>query len=138
MVRRDQRLARARNLDAGDLDVAFVVNVVEMQEGQDARVSAFPLQVHAQVDRLQLLAQRRRGDAAAPLVEIAQHDLRRVDAAVLHDRRQPLGLVAPLAKRGAEVHVEEMQRAIVDREIDPLAARAARTFSTTGRTGSAA
>ena len=122
MIRRDQRLARAGNLDARDFDMPFVINVVEMQERQDAGVGAFAPQVHAQIDRLQLLAQRRGGDAAAPFVEIAEHDLRRVNPPVVHDRGKALGLVAPLAKRGAEVHVEKMQRALLDHQIHPLAA----------------
>ena len=66
--------------------------------------------------------QRRGREAAAPLVEIAEQDFRRRDAAVVHDRREPIGLVLPLAVGRAEMHVEEVQRPVVDDDVGALAA----------------
>jgi hypothetical protein len=40
--------------------------------------------------------------------------------AVADDRRQPLGLMPPLENGGAEVHVVDVQRAAVHRDVHPL------------------
>src|SRR5687767_7839649 len=50
MVRGHQRLSRARHFHACDVDVAFVINMVEVQERQNSRIGAFASQVHAEID----------------------------------------------------------------------------------------
>ena len=54
MVRRHHRFPRPRNLDAGNLDLPFVINVIEMQKRQDARIGALPPKMDAQIDRFEL------------------------------------------------------------------------------------
>ena len=48
-----QRLAGARQLDAAHLDVALVIDVIEVDDGKDARIGAAPLQVGVDVDALE-------------------------------------------------------------------------------------
>ena len=74
----------------------------------------------AEIDALQSLGEDVLGDAARPLVEVAQHDLRTGDAPIVDERRQLARLAAPLEERRAEVHVVEVQRVVVQREIDAL------------------
>ena len=42
------------------------------------------------------------------------------DAAIVDDRRQLGGLVAALEQRRAEMHVVEMQRVVIHRQVDAL------------------
>ncbi len=69
-----------------------------------------------------------RGEAAHPLVEVAEDDLWPRDAAVVDERRQPRRLIAALEDGRSEVHVVDVQRAAgADLEIHALArARLAR------------
>ena len=103
--------------------MAFVIDVVEMQERQNAGIGSLAPQMYAQIDRLQLLLEHGGGQALTPFVEVAEHDLRRVNPAIVHDRGKPLRLVAALAERRAEMHIEQMQRVVVVYgEVDALAA----------------
>src|SRR4029079_569386 len=52
MVRRHQRLAGAGELEATDLDLSFVIDVIEMQNGEDARVGAAAFQMLVDIDAL--------------------------------------------------------------------------------------
>ena len=108
--------------------------MIEVQDREDAGIRAPSLQVLAQVDALQPFAQHRRGESLHPLVEVAEDDLRHADAAIVQDRREAAGLVAPFEERGAEVHVVQVQRVVAERDVDALRSSAARTSSTTGRT----
>ena len=75
-----------------------------------------------QVDALQPLAEHLRRQPLHPLVEVAEHDLRLADAAVVDDGAQPARLVPALEERRAEVHVVEVQRVVADGDVDALAA----------------
>src|SRR5262245_51235111 len=105
MVRRDQGEASAWQLDADDLDAARIVNVVEVQEGKEARIRPAAPQIVLQVDALQTAAQQLRRESAHPLVEVAKHQFRAADVLVRDDRREPFGLMAPLEDCRAEVNV---------------------------------
>ena len=76
MVRRHERLARARDLHAGDLDLPLVVDVIQMEQRQQARIGTTALQVRAEVDRLELSGELSGRQAAAPLVDVSQQNLR--------------------------------------------------------------
>ena len=78
--------------------------------------------MRAQVDALQPLAEHAGRESAHPLVEIAEHDLRLPDAAVVHDGAEPSRLVPALEKRRAQVDVVEVQRVVAERDVDALAA----------------
>ena len=79
-----------------------------------------PAQVLAEVDALQPLGEDVLRDAARPLVEIAQDDLRPRHAPIVNERGELGGLVAPLEQRRAQMDVVEMQRVIVERQVDAL------------------
>src|SRR6185503_17821643 len=92
MVRRDQRASCSHQLHLLHFDVALVVDVIEMHHREDPWIGASPAKVRRKVDALQPLAQQRRGGAARPLVEVAQHDFWSGDAPVADDAGQALGL----------------------------------------------
>src|SRR6185436_20003116 len=123
MVRGHQRQPRPRQPDVDDLDLARVVDVIEVQHRKEAGIGplrALARQEVAQIDAVQLLAQERGRQAAHPLVEVADHQLGPVDVAIGDDRRQALRLVAPLEQRRAEMNVVEMQRAVIGGDVDAL------------------
>src|SRR5689334_14392624 len=93
-----------------------------MQDREDAGIRPPAPQVIAQVDAVQALVQHLRREPAHPLVEIADDELRSGGVPVGDDRREPLRLMAALEDRGAEMHVVEMQRAVIDRDVDALQA----------------
>ncbi len=63
-----------------------------------------------------------RRQAAHPLVEVAEDDLRPGDAVVVDERGEPRRLVAPLEHGGAEVHVVDVeQAAFAEVEVGALA-----------------
>ena len=95
---------------AADLDVALVIDVVQMQQREDARVRAAAFQVRVDVDALEERAEGVGGEAAHPLVEVAENHLRALDAPVVDERRQPRRLVPPLEHRRAEMDVVDVQR----------------------------
>src|SRR5262245_31854972 len=57
MIRGNQRRTCARQLDAHDLDPSCVVDVIEMEDGEDAGIGAAAAQVIAQVDAVQPVAE---------------------------------------------------------------------------------
>ena len=57
MVGRDHGHARPRQLDVPHFDVSLVVNVIEVEHREDARVRPPPLQVRIQVDAQQAVRQ---------------------------------------------------------------------------------
>jgi hypothetical protein len=78
--------------------------------------------MRADVDGFELLGQRRGREAAAPFVEVAQQNFRRMRAAVVHDRGEAFRLVFSLAIRSTEMHVEQVQHLVVDHNVRTLAA----------------
>ena len=50
MVRRHERLPCAGELQAGDLDVALIVDVIEVQDREKPGIGPPPAQVRAEVD----------------------------------------------------------------------------------------
>jgi hypothetical protein len=60
-------------------------------------------------------------------VDVAKDDLRRADAAIVHDRLEPAGLISALEERGSEMDVVQVQLVFAERHVDALApARLAR------------
>src|SRR5688572_6861462 len=78
--------------------------------------------MRAEIDALKPLRQGLCRKPFHPLIEIAKHDLRHANAMVVHDRAQAPGLIPPLEKCGAKVHVVQMQRVVVEGDVDALAA----------------
>ena len=94
--------------------------MVEVQDRKKTRVGAAVGQMIAEVDAVQALAEHLGRQAAHPLVEIAEHELRSADVPIANDRRQPLGLMPPLEDGGPEMHVVNVERAAVHGDIDAL------------------
>src|SRR5438876_4408976 len=94
-----------------------VVDVVQMQQRQDAGISAAASGEALQVGAAKLAAQQAGGEAERPLVEIAGDDARAAQAGAAHDliAHQARTLSAALAQSGAQVHVEQMQDAAFSR-----------------------
>lgn len=127
MVRRQERKPRTRHGQTEHLQAARVVDVVEVQNREEAWIGAPPLEIAADVHAPQLSAQQDRGQTAHPLVEVAQHDFGTADVAVADDLGQALSLIPSLENGGAEVDVVDVQSMSVDVDIGPLqAARLAR------------
>ena len=122
VVRRHQREPRPRQLELHHFDIPLVIDVIQVQDREDPGIGATAPEVGAQVDAFQAFGQHFGRHAAHPFVEVAEHDFRDADAAVVEDRAEPAGLVAPFEERRAEVDVIEVQRVVADVDIDALAA----------------
>src|SRR6476660_5938215 len=120
MVRRHQRLAGACQLESADLDLSFVINVIEVQNGEDARIRATPLQVLVDIDALKERAEGAGGEAAHPFIEVAEDDLGSLDALVVDESGQPGRLIPSFEHGGAEMDVVDVQRVAVDIEVGAL------------------
>src|SRR6185436_2211502 len=66
VVRGHQGLARAGELETSNLDVSFVINVVEMKDREDAGIGAASLEVLVDVDALEERAEGIGGEPAHP------------------------------------------------------------------------
>jgi hypothetical protein len=115
MIRRHERFARARYFNTGDIDLSFVIDVIEVEKRKDGRVRPLPPEVHTEINRLELLAQYRRCEPAAPFIEIAEHNLRYANPPIVNDGGQPVRLILAFTECGAEMHIEQMKRVVVDR-----------------------
>src|SRR5260221_3935966 len=100
MVRRHQRLARPRHLHAPDLHLPFVVDVVEVDDREEARIGAAPFEVLRDVDALEERRQRLGRQPLHPFIEVAEDDLRAGNAVIVDEGRQALRLVPPLEDGG--------------------------------------
>ena len=112
MIRRHQRQPCARQFHLHDFDLPLVVDVIEVQHRKHARIRPATPQVRAQVDALQALVEHRRREPSHPLVEVAEHDLRAANAAIVDDGLEAPGLMASFEKRRAQVDVVQMQRVV--------------------------
>src|SRR4029453_8515475 len=121
VVGRHQRLAGSRQLDPDDLDVALIVDVIQVQNREDAWIGAPAAQVRAEIDSLQALRQQRRRQTPHPLVEVAEHHFRAGYSPVAYERGEALGLEPTLEIRGAKMHVVQMQERAVQVQVDALA-----------------
>ena len=123
MVRRHQRLPRAGELHAGDLDVALVVDVIEVQDREEARdrcaaaAGACCRSIACSRSDRSVVASPRIHSLKSPSTTFAPGTRRSLD-----DRREALRLEAALEVRGAEVHVVEVQQRAVEIQVDALAA----------------
>jgi hypothetical protein len=100
---------------------ALVIDVIEVEQREEAGIGAAVAQMRPEIDAVELLREDIGRQRAGPFVEIAEHDLRAGDPAVVDDVCQPHRLIAALEQRGAQMHVVEVQDVFVgDLEIDAL------------------
>ena len=116
MIRCNQGAAAARQLDAPDVDVPLVVDVVEVEYGEEARIRATAAQVFANVDALEQRVQcsrrecfdvsvwpkrQREGHAFRAFVDL-EDEVRRLDLSgiALHVFGRNKGAQALYAKLG--------------------------------------
>src|SRR5438309_7432005 len=93
--------------------VVVVVDVVQVQQRQDAGIGAAASGEAFQVGAAKFAAQQAGGEAERPLVEIAGDDARPAQAGAARDliAHQARALGAALAQPGAQVDVEQVQDA---------------------------
>jgi hypothetical protein len=96
MIGRHQGHPIARHRDLQHFDLAFVIDVIEVEDREKPRVGPLAAQVLGEVDALQPLRKDVFRDSARPLVEIAEDDLRPRYAPIVNERGELGGLVAPL------------------------------------------
>src|SRR5581483_6927993 len=108
----DERSGRADEVGLDELEWGFVVAVVECDQWEQARKGCGDAEGVAGAEGLEAVAEKARGEAAGPLVEIADDETRRFELGVAEDifAEQKLGLAAALVQAGAEVHVEEVEK----------------------------
>ena len=94
--------------------------MVEVKEGEEARIGAPASEVIPKVHALEPAAQERGGQSAHPFVEISEHQLGSAHVPVGHNRRKALGLVAALEDRGPEMDVVDVERVAVDVDVRAL------------------
>lgn len=120
VVRREFGQPRPGQGDVAHRDVAGVVDVVEVQQREEAWIGATALEEGEQVDAAEALGQDVAGQRARPLVEVAEQDLRAGHTAVVHPRGEPLGLIAALEQRRPEVGVVHVQGSGAHIDRNPL------------------
>lgn len=91
------------------------INVIEMQEGQNAGIGAGAAEMGADVGALKMRFEESRYKALGPLVEIAEDDACSRELTVGKDSEvdELSSLMAAFEERGAQVDVEDMQDAAV-------------------------
>jgi hypothetical protein len=91
------------------------INVIEMQEGQNAGIGAGAAEMGADVSALKVRFEEARCKAPGPLVEIAEDDACYRELTVGKDSEvdELSSLKAAFEERGAQVNVEDMQDAAV-------------------------
>src|SRR6476646_10052548 len=109
MVGGHKCLPRAVQLDAANLDVTLVIDVVEVKDGEDAGIGPPPLEMFVDVDALKERVERARRQAPHPLVEVSKNDLGALYAFVVDEAGKTGCLIATLEHRGAEMHVIDVQ-----------------------------
>ncbi len=122
VIRRHQRQPRSRQLHLHHLDVSLVVDVIQVQDGEHARIRPPAAEVCPQINALQPGRQHLRGEPAHPFIEVPEHDFRGAHTPVVQDRAEPPGLMAPFENRGSQVHVVQVQDVVADGDVHPLAA----------------
>lgn len=122
MIGRDERASRAWQFDPHHLNVPFVINVIEMQDGEKSRICPSSLQMSAQVNALEALREQRRRQPLGPFVEIAEYQFGTVHASIVNDRRETLSLMTALQNGSAQMDVVKVQRLISNRDVNSLAA----------------
>ena len=94
------------------------IDVVEMEERQDARVRPGARQMGREIGEMKFGRERTSHQSVVPVVEVAQHDSLAGD---VHGVEQPFideaGLRAPFADRRAQVHVEDMQQVMAHSDV---------------------
>jgi len=104
--------------------VFVIVDMVEMDDGQDPGVGPAPSQVEPQIGALKVAGQQSRGQPARPFVEIAKQNTGTAMSAVAEDLliQQPTRLAPPLEVGGSEVNIVEVEgRRPVEVDIDAQA-----------------
>src|SRR5262245_15975994 len=122
MVRSHEGSSCPWQVDLYHFDRSLVVDVVEMEHREHAWIRTAAAQMRAQIDALQTRADDPGGEPAHPLIEIAKHDLRDADPAIVNDAAQSSRLIPSLEKRGTKMHVVEMQCLVAQGDVHALTA----------------
>src|SRR4051812_5975936 len=112
MVRCNERRAAAMDAEGFQRQRPVVVEVVEMEQRQNAGIGAGIARVCPRLDGLKLGAHQARSKTARPLVKVAKHD---AGAGVLGAFQysiceQLARLLTTLYEAGAEMHIEDVQK----------------------------
>ena len=105
-----------------DFQMIVVINMVEMEKRKNARISSSAREMFKQIGRTKMRFQKPRRQTARPLVEIAEHQARRVVLSI-QDLvvEQSFDLLAPLEKSRAEMNIVNVhETAIVDFNVNVL------------------
>lgn len=131
MVAGDEREGRADEVRFEELEGWLVEAVVECEEREDAGVGGGNAHAVARLEGLEGGAEQARGEAAGPLVEVADEEAWWGEVFVAEDlfAEQEAGLPAALVEAGAEVNVEEVQCVLA--EVD-VGLEGAALFATAG------
>src|SRR5690349_4493133 len=106
----EERQPGSVQMHVAQFEVAIVINMVEVQERQDAGVGGSAFQVHDDIGALHVLAEELAGQAASPFVEIADDNAMRRKLSASQDvRRKKLPcLFAAFRERGSQVKRKEV------------------------------
>ena len=96
------------------LELDVPIDPVEAEQRKHGGMRA----AHAPHRRLELQPKPARDGPAVPLVEVAHHDARAAARARADEAREQLELRAALAEGQPEMAVEDVQRHVVDRDVD--------------------
>lgn len=112
------------NVNALQFQKRIVVDVVQVQEREHARIGARPTETLFRFGAVQVKTQQTSSKTPCPFIEIAQDDARRRRICIASDDFQkPVTLVAAFKKARAEMDVERLQRCLcVNRNRDFQAA----------------
>ncbi len=119
MVGGDERGGRADEVGFDELEWGLVVAVIECDQGEQAGEGCGHAEGVAGAEGLKAAAKKACGEAAGPLVEIADDEAWSGELRVAEDffAEENACLAAALVQTGAEVHVEEVQQVRAELDI---------------------
>ena len=111
MVRGDQRRRAAVKPSLAEPQVFVVVDVVKMNEGEDAGIGPAPSQMEPQIGALKVAGEQFGGQSACPLIEVPEQNTGPTMSAVTEDLliEQTTRLVPPLKVGGPKVNIVEVE-----------------------------
>jgi len=118
-----------------DLDVSLEKNMIQMQQGKEARIGSSPFQKRSEIETAEPGRENVGCDSAPPLIEISQDDFGASSLLLIQNVAQAFSLILPFPQSGAQMHVVHMQDLSVDFEVGTLAASASPSFPSQGMLG---
>ena len=113
MIRRNQGTAAAVKAKRPQRKMAIIIKMIEVQERQEARISAGIAEESTWLDGFELGSHEPGRETASPFVEVAHDNAWSGEVGTFQDRvcQQMASLVTAFKKSGTEVNIEDVRGA---------------------------